>query len=151
MFGKLEGDRENGIHLVDGIDELLLLLLLLLLLACLDGGTEGAGMFAVKGLLEGVGKIAIAGVNSEHSHPGDRLEGQPVPAEKVQSGEKGKGFGGARIQSAFSLISIVRSASENGLRLRTRHRRVISALVESSALRQTPPRVPGHFQRNQRR
>jgi hypothetical protein len=108
-----DGHHGHGVYLVDRIDELLLLLLFFLLLAGLDRRAERAGVFAVEGFFERPGEVTLLGVHCEHPHPGHHLQGQPMPAEEMHSGEQRKAFGERRLQSDISLDSINRGASEN--------------------------------------
>jgi hypothetical protein len=55
-------------------------------------------MFAVEGLLESAGEIPLLGIHREHPHPGHHLQGQPMPAEEMHSGEQRKTFGEGRVQ-----------------------------------------------------
>ena len=117
-LGQNESHQGHRAHLVDRVDELFLLLLPFLLLARLDRRAEGTRVFPIEGFLERPGEITLLGAQREHPHPRDHLQGQPVNAEEVHSGEQRKAFGKRRLQSVPNVIPIASQASENSDEIR---------------------------------
>lgn len=85
--------HENGNEFRPGIGQILVIPALLAP-ARGDGLAEMAGMLAVEGPRDGLAQTDFARVIHDHRHPGETLQGQPVSADQVKTGDERDQLGG---------------------------------------------------------